>query len=211
MKKTIVLCDDHILFLEGLKNLISSEGTYEVAASFSNHIKCIEYVKQNPPNIFICDLNLESADGFEIMSSLKEYLENTLTIILTAYHEDFLVDKARKSGINCYVSKTATKEQFFEIFQRQPSDKFYADPSLKVNVKEFSERDGIFKNKFKLSPKEIEIVKLVVKGKTSQEIGDALFVSRFTIETHRRNIGKKLGITGITSLIQFARENNLLD
>lgn len=210
MKKQIVLCDDHVLFLEGLEKLIGTENNYEVVASYSNPVSCIEHIKKTPPDIFICDLNLEKTDGFEIIHQLREYLTDTLTIILTAYNEDFLIEKARKLGIHCFVQKSASTEEFFEIFKRKPSDGFYTNISKNSN-KEFSQQETDFKQKFKLSAKEIEIIRLVVKGKTSQEIGDQLFLSRFTIETHRRNIGKKLGISGITSLIQFANENNLLD
>jgi len=210
MKKRIVLCDDHVLFLEGLEKLIGTENNYEVMASYSNPANCIAYIKKTPPDIFICDLNLEKTDGFEIISQLKPYLTHTLTIILTAYNEDFLIDKARKMGINCFVQKSASREEFFEIFQRTPGDEFYTNVAKK-NMKAFGQHETNFKQKFKLSAKEIEIIRLVAKGKTSQEIGDQLFLSRFTIETHRRNIGKKLGISGITSLIQFANENHLLD
>jgi DNA-binding NarL/FixJ family response regulator len=210
MKKRIVLCDDHVLFLEGLEKLIGTENNYEVIASYSHPASCIEFIKKSPPDIFICDLNLEKVDGFEIISQLKPFLSETLIIILTAYNEDFLMEKARKMGIHCFVQKSASKEEFFEIFKRTPGDEFYTNIAKSPN-NAFSKNETDFKQKFKLSAKEIEIIKLVAKGKTSQEIGDQLFLSRFTIETHRRNIGKKLGISGITSLIQFANENHLLD
>jgi len=127
MKKQIVLCDDHVLFLEGLEKLIGTESNYEVVAAYSNHSTCIEYIKNSPPDIFICDLNLEKKDGFEIMQELKPNLEKTLKIILTAYNEDFLVEKARKLGVNCFMLKSASREELFGIFERKPSDAFYTN------------------------------------------------------------------------------------
>lgn len=206
--KKIVICDDHQLFIDGIVHILSQDRNLEIVGKFTNHETCIKYIKENPVDILISDLNLHKYDGFMLLENLKGYLDNTLKIILTAYDEEYLIEKAQKLGVNCYLSKSLQTSDLLDAVKRSVEDDFYTNIK-KSNFESYTEKETNFKNKFKLSGREIEIIKLVLEGKSSEKIAEEIFVSKFTVETHRRNILKKLGISGSKTLAQFAHENNI--
>jgi DNA-binding NarL/FixJ family response regulator len=160
-------------------------------------------------DVFICDLNIDNTDGFVLIEELKNELERTKIIILTAYFEDFLIQKAERLGINAFLRKETTAEELIRVIELQPNTPFYTNKNFKKTSNPFTLIDESVANKFRLSKQEKEIIKLIIEGKKSKQIGEVLFISKTTVDTHRRNIHKKLEISNSSSLIKFAYENNL--
>lgn len=210
MSKHIVICDDHQLFLNGIAELLKNTDHDYRIAKFNNVHTCKEYISKNPIDVFICDLNIESADGFLLLDELKSYLKNTKKIILTAYYEEFLIQKAKRMGMDAFLKKETTAEELISVIEADLNGEFYVNGRDSKSVDVYREIDGPIINKFRISKQEKEVIRLIIKGLTSKEIADALFVSKTTVDTHRRNIHKKLEITNSSSLIKFAHENNLL-
>lgn len=170
---------------------------------------CKQFLSEQPVDVFICDLNIDSKDGFVLIEEAREFLKHTKVIILSAYFEDFLIRKAEKMKLAAFLKKESTCEELIRAIESQ-SGEFYTKEAVS-NPNGFTKIDGSFSNKFKLSNQEREIIKWIVKGKTSKEIAEILFISKLTVDTHRRNINRKLEITNSGSLIQFAYENHLYD
>ncbi|SOD12632.1 response regulator transcription factor [Pedobacter xixiisoli] len=210
MSKHIVICDDHQLFLNGIAELFKNTGRDYRIAKFNNVTACKEYISNHAVDVFICDLNIDSADGFLLLDELKHQLKNTKKIILTAYYEDFLIQKARRMGMDAFLKKETTAEELMNVIEADLNGAFYVNGKDSKSVGIYREIDVPIINKFRISKQEKEVIKLIIKGLTSKEIADALFVSKTTVDTHRRNIHKKLEITNSSSLIKFAHENNLL-
>lgn len=209
MQKKIIICDDHVLFLSGLFEVLKSrDNDYEII-TFSDSISCKSYIKLNSLDVFICDLNINNVDGFLLLEELKEELKNTKTIILTAYFEDFLIQKAERMGINAFLKKETSVEELVTVIESPKNAVFYTNENYAKNTNNYSATDGSIINKFRLSKQEKEIIKLIIQGKTSKEIADNLSISKTTVDTHRKNINRKLEITNSSSLIKFAHENNL--
>jgi DNA-binding NarL/FixJ family response regulator len=208
MLKQIVICDDHLLFLNGISELLKN--SYSVT-KFSNIHSCRAHLTHTLADVFICDLNINNADGFLLLEELKPLLKNTKTIILTAYYEDFLIEKAKRLGINAFLKKETTAEELISVIEAKPSKEFYTNKNYKKDTGFYSVIDEQKINKFRISKQEKEIIRLIIDGLTSKEIADVLFISKTTVDTHRRNINKKLDISNSSSLIKFAHENNLLN
>lgn len=209
--KHIVICDDHSLFLNGIAELLTKANPNYQISKFSDVETCRDYISTNsPPDVFICDLNINNQDGFLLIEVLKTQLKSTKKIILTAYYEDFLIQKAKKLGMNAFLKKETTAEELIGIIETELSNEFYVNGSGNKSLNVYSKIDSPIINKFRISKQEKEVIKLIIKGLTSKEIADALFVSKTTIDTHRKNIHKKLEISNSSSLIKFAHENNLL-
>lgn len=102
MLKQIVICDDHTLFLSGIAQLLKKMGNNYVITTFNDCKSCQTYIEHHKTDVFICDLNIDNVDGFELINTLKEHLKNTKIIILSAYFEDFLIQKAQKRGIHAF-------------------------------------------------------------------------------------------------------------
>ena len=209
MPKNIVICDDHILFSSGLIEILKSVGNDYIFSAFNDSESCKNYINDNKVDVFICDLNIDNYDGFLLIEELKEKLIKTKIIILSAYFEDFLIQKAKKNGIHAFLKKETTAKELISVIESRLSAPFYANKILPIAKNNFFKKDEKAIIKFKLSNQEKELIKLVVAGKTSMEISVALNISKNTVDTHRKNIHKKLDITNSGSLIKFANENNL--
>lgn len=209
MPKNIIICDDHILFLSGITELLIKLGNDYTVTAFSNSNDCKNHIINNGADVFICDLNIDKIDGFILIDELRHQLRNTKIIILTAYFEEFLIQKAEKMGIGAFLKKETTAEELIDVIEAPINAPFYSNTNSKKPTNQFAVKDESVVNKLRLSRQEKEIIKLIIEGKTSKEIADNLFISKTTVDTHRRNINKKLEITNSSSLIKFAHENNL--
>lgn len=207
--KQIVICDDHILFLNGIAQLLHKMGHNYIVTTFSDSKSCQTYITQNKVDVFICDLNIDNTDGFELINALKPYLKSTKIIVLSAYLEDFLIDKAQKVGTHAFLKKETTAQELIAVIETNLNSPFYSNKSIKNNNPAFAQLDNNTTNKFKLTLQEKQIIKLISAGQTSQQIANQLNISKTTVDTHRKNINRKLNITSTSTLIKFANENNL--
>jgi two-component system, NarL family, response regulator NreC len=208
MHKNIVICDDHSLFLNGLIQILNNR-EYQNVSGFTDSESCKKFIRQYPPDVFICDLNIDNVDGFTLIEELKNELKDAKVIILSAYYEDSLIQKARKIGAHGFLKKESSAEELIDVIEEDKGSRFFTNNSLRKTVNDFTVVDDSVANKFRLSKQEKEIIRLIIEGKTSKEIGEILFISKTTVDTHRRNINKKLEISNSSSLIKFAHENNL--
>ena len=209
MPKNIVICDDHILFSSGLFEILKKFGKDYNVLTFNDSRACKAYILQNKVDVFICDLNIDKVDGFILIQELKDALKDAKIIILTAYYEDFLIKKAQKFGIDAFLKKETSLEELIDVIEFKKNIPFYTNRNKIKTINEFDSKDESMINKFRLSKQEKEIIKCIVEGKTRKEIATLLFITKNTVDTHRKNIGRKLEIKNNSSLIKFANENNL--
>ncbi len=208
--KQIIICDDHILFLSGITQLLQKLGNNYKITTYSDSKNCQAYIKQHKVDVFICDLNIDTTDGFELINTLKPYLKTTKIIVLSAYFEDFLIQKAKKRGIHAFLKKETSANELIEVIEAGLNVDFYTNKINKSTNPSFAQLDNNTTNKFKLTLQEKHIIKLITLGQTSQQIAQQLSISKTTVDTHRKNINRKLNITSTSTLIKFANENNLL-
>jgi DNA-binding NarL/FixJ family response regulator len=209
MIKKIVICDDHILFSSGLTELLKKNTDKYDIVSFKDSVSCKQYLQKHYADVFICDLNIDNIDGFVLISELRKELKGTKVIILTAYYEDFLIQKAEKAGIHAFLKKETEANELISVIEMDIDASFYTNKGVKSCNNSFQEIDASVAGKFRLSGQEKHIIRLIIEGKTSKEIAETLFISKTTVDTHRRNINRKLEIGNSASLIKFANENNL--
>jgi DNA-binding NarL/FixJ family response regulator len=209
MTKKIVICDDHILFSIGISEILKTFGNQYQIEIFNQTESCKTYITNNKIDIFICDLNIYNTDGFELIKELRNHLKGVKTIILTAYYEDFLIQKAQKIGINAFLKKETHAEELIHVIELETKAPFYTNKNHIKENNEYTAIDELVANKFRLSKQEKEIIKLIIEGENSKNIAQKLFISKTTVDTHRKNINRKLKITNSISLIKFAHENNL--
>jgi len=207
--KDILICDDHNLFGQGICQLLTREGHRVVCVNSSE--KCIEKLTFFKYDVFFCDLNIDHNNGFDIIESNKAHLSETQVFLITAYTEDYLIEKAEKKGLQGFLDKSASSEKLFTAIHLAKGSPFFSSVERISQQNDFAEKNKFSPSKLLLSNQEKEVIKWVVFGLTSKEIGDRLFISKNTVDTHRRNISKKLEIQGVSSLIRFAHENNLVD
>ncbi len=208
--KHIVIVEDQKLFVSGMLELIKKLDGVEVVAVTDNHEGLEKILAAQKIDILLLDLNLVGKTGFEILKSIRKDYPDLYIAILTMYDSPNVVEKTKKLGANAFLTKNTSTDELQEVFL-SAGNKFYTSKSLaekKVNF-DAIENDN-FPQKAKLTPRELEIIKLYAQGKNKFEIADILCISPKTVETHKNNIFKKLGLHSIADLVRFAHENGLV-
>lgn len=199
----IVIADDHRLFNDGLQQLLSADADIVVVKQLFVGNQVVPAIQRLLPDIILLDINLPGKDGLAISRELKEICPSVRIVLLSMYNDRHFIREARKIGVAGYLLKTISgdklKEALWQVLNGKSCYFIDDDPILNTPT------DG-FLSKHKLTQREIEIIGLVVQGKSSKEIARDLFVSVYTVETHRRNINVKLNVKKPAELVAKAIE-----
>jgi DNA-binding NarL/FixJ family response regulator len=199
---TIYIADDHAIVVDGLKEILKSRKTWVVKGVAHDGEQLINLVKKQRPDVVILDINMPRINGIECARWIKENQPTTRVIVLTMYPEKIYVDQLLKAGADGCLLKSRGSSDLLEAIERVSEGKSYFDW-----ITEFkNEPDS---KDYKLSDREIQIIKLIITGDSSSVIAEALFISEETVKTHRKNIFKKLKIHHVTELMTFALNNGI--
>ncbi len=206
----LVICEDHDVVVEGIKLMLSEQTDFHLCGHAYNQAQLIALLEQEKPQLVLLDLNLKKQDGFSILEMLTQRYPHLKVLIFTMYEESYLIEKAIKLKANGYILKNASNVEFREALQHvTQSPEFYISLHLKNQQKTNEDYRDQFVEKMHLTLREIEIITLIVAGKSAKEIADMLFLSLHTVDTHRRNIMIKLKVKNVADLVRFAFENHL--
>jgi len=209
MKKIkIIIADDHSLFINGLQLLLKEESWIEITDIANDGKELLDILHNNQPDLILLDLNMPTMNGLEASRRIKQNYPNIKLIILSTYNEEHLVEKAKQIGINGYLLKNCNREELLHamslVINNQSSFPYFAPKENNL-----FDRDDDFLKQFNLTKRELGIMDLIKNGFTNQQIADKLFLSIYTIETHRKNIMHKLDLNTPAALMKFIIENNL--
>lgn len=204
----LIIADDHVLFIEGLKSLIQQEKDFRIMSVANDGRELLDILKREKPNLILMDINMPNLNGIEATRYVKQFDNAIKVIILSTYNEDLLIEKAKQNGANGYLLKNCSKEDLLQtirmVLQGQACFP-YRSPQTSIL---FNEADTFLKQ-FNITSREVEILHYIKSGFTNQQIADKLFLSIYTVETHRKNIMHKLSLKTTAALINFALKNNL--
>lgn len=210
-KKSLVIVDDHPLFLEGIKSILKEEKDLCIIGETDNCSEAIELINDKNPDVALLDIEIKEGSGFKIVENISLKKSNTKFIFLTMYNDIDILNKALNIGVKGFILKEHTSSEIVNCIRSVISGKTYISPLLsdvmmkimKINLAN-DELTGLLN---KLSVSERKILKLISLNKTSKEIGSELNISPKTVENHRNNICEKLNLHGTHSLLKFAIEN----
>lgn len=204
----IIIADDHLLFIDGLASLLNGEKDITIENIANDGKELLELLAKEQPHIILLDINMPAMNGLEALKYIKQLWPAIRVIMLSTYSEEHLIGKAKKNGANGYLLKNCTKEELLQtirlVMNNQTS--FSCMHPKEENI--FDKEDN-FLRQFNLTKREIEIIFLLRTNFTNQQMADKLFLSIYTIETHRKNIMQKLGLKTPTALMKFIIEKNL--
>lgn len=200
----IGVTDDHVLFAEGISNIIANKTDMELSFIASSAPELFELLKIHSIDFLLLDINLPPFNGIEILRQLKKEQPILKIMILSMYQPiDIGITVDNFKG-DAYVLKISGKHVLEAALESMKADKQYFDPNiLTINPVQDS-----FTNQLKLSKREKEIISLIAMGKTSKEIAGLLFLSELTVKTHRKNISEKLGSKGMADLLSKSIQIN---
>lgn len=216
MKKTkIILADDHAILRTGLKLLLSSEESVEVVGEASNGNEVLTIAEQIPADVLILDLSMPGIHGLDVIKQLKERGNPINILVLTMHSEEQYIKTAMEAGASGYLEKSAFDTELLTAVKTVAAGKIYLNSDhalLMVNsLLNNSAEDQNEKDPYLLlSKREIEVLKLFVRGYSLSEIGKMLSLSLKTIDTYKTRIFVKLELTKKSELVQYALEHGIL-
>jgi len=209
----ILIADDHQLLIDGIKAALAGIPDLNIAAEVYNGFQVIEKLETGLPiDIILMDINMPKLDGLSATKLVHKKFPSVKVIALSQYDEKRFVKQMVKNGAMGYLLKDSSKD-VLETAIRTVHDgrNYFCDRlSLRLISQELKIEDT--KSLFpKLTEREVEILRLIGKELSSQEIADKLFISFHTVESHRANLMSKAGVKNTAGLIRWATENDFLD
>jgi DNA-binding NarL/FixJ family response regulator len=213
-KIKVVIVEDHKLFREGLKSLLSDKADLEVIGEAGDGLEAIRIVKKCRPELMLLDLSMPKMNGISVMKEIKNQFPDTKIMALTIHESDQYVLEAFEAGADGYCLKDAGRNELMVAVESVLQGKRYISPSISENVLE-GYMTGRKKLKSKTSwdtitQREREVLKLLGEGYQNKEISDMLHISVKTVEKHRANIMNKLDLHNAAALTAFAIEHGLV-
>lgn len=199
----VLLADDHPMFLEGVKNALSTFEDIELVALCTDGDAVLDSIAKLPVDVAVLDINMPLQNGISLAKIIQKEYTHIKVVFLTMYHPSALSKEGISSYALGYVLKNSGSQVLYAAIQSAFKGQRYTDPKLNDAVP--NEANEKFPDTIKLSQREKEIIKLILEGKGSKEIADTLFLSELTIQTHRKNINRKLGVNNVATLMARIR------
>jgi DNA-binding NarL/FixJ family response regulator len=209
----IILVDDHHIVLDSLSLLLGSFENIEVVGKFTDGVAALNYYREHGADLFITDMRMPVMGGVELCTEARKINPDAMVLMLTMVEDARQIREALKAGVNGYVLKMADADELLLAIRTILTGRKYFSDDVVVELA--VGRDEAITNKpgtfARLTLRELEILKLVGKEFSTNEIAEKLFISVPTVETHRRNLMQKVGAKSVVGLILFAVKYDLLD
>ncbi len=216
MTINLLLVDDQALFREGLRTLLSVQPGFEVVGEAGNGEEAIRLCLLHKPAVVLMDLRMPVMDGVTATRRIHESLPHVKVIVLTTFDDDELVFDGLRAGAVGYLLKDVSSEKLFEAIRAADRGEYFLQPSITTKVMaEFSRLSRIAPASPEaladpLSPRELEILKLVATGASNREIAETFIIAEGTVKNHLTNILGKLNAKDRMQAVLKAREHGLI-
>lgn len=211
LKIRVIIADDHSLYLDGLKMLLATDSELEIIDTAENGKELINKATILSPDVIVTDLMMPGVNGIE---AIKKINEHTLTpcIALSTFDSESLIMEAIDAGACGYILKNAQRGEIIKgIKTVNTFHPFYCKGTSAIMMKIFSKkRAGDYSNAPTFSGRDIEIIKLICKELSSEDIGKTLFLSKRTIDGIRAKILSKMNVKTTAGVLYYALNNNLI-
>lgn len=213
MKVNIMIADDHAIVRTGLRSIINAEPGLKLVGEATGGLETIELVRKSHPDILLLDISMPDMDGIAVVKKIKSDFPNLKVLFLTIHEDEALLREAIKFGASGYILKKAAETELISAIQTVMRGDLFIDTSL---LRQFVDEDSDSFDEMRttyepLTPREMDVLKLIARGYTNRQAGKELNISVRTVEGHRANIYKKLGVNSRVELVRFARKNRIID
>jgi DNA-binding NarL/FixJ family response regulator len=203
---SIVIADDHPMFRRGLRQSLEECAEFRILREASDGQAALQMIEDLKPAVAILDISMPLMDGFAVAREVRKSSKHTQLIFLTAHQEESLFEEAMQLGVRGYLLKESSLNEIVGCVRAVAAGQHYTSPAMTTYLISLSrQQPGSSESGIKnLTPTELRVLKLIAEYKTSREIAGELFISYYTVETHRRNICDKLDLHGSHALMKFA-------
>ena len=207
----ILLVDDHDIVMDGIQSLLTEAPDLHVVGKATAAATAKEMTAKLHPDVVLTDISLGETSGLELTQYIVQQFPLTHIIVLTMHDSMQHVSALLVAGALGYVLKNVMQDELVTAIRQVCTGRQYLQPSIAARYARSLRAQEEAARQSPLTPREIEIIKLIAEELTSAEISQKLFLSEHTIDTHRKNILRKTGVKGSIGLINYARQMGLLD
>jgi two-component system nitrate/nitrite response regulator NarL len=199
----LAIAEDHQSLIDGLELLLKYEDGIEIVGTANDGEGLLKVVRKSEPNVVITDIRMPKMDGIAATKIIKKEFPHTKVLAFTMFDQDAAVSQMLAAGASGYILKNTSLNEVLKAILTVADGNTYFDTN--IDVEGFGQKKATAK-KEELTKRQKEILALIAQGKTSREIGEELFIGNHTVDTHRKNMMRILGIKGKGELLRYALE-----
>lgn len=207
-----ILVDDHPIVMEGIEMLLLEIPEIQLLGKFTNGKSAQQFLSATAVDLIITDISMPELDGLQLTKWVKQNHPETKVIILSMHDNDHYVQEIILADAEGYLLKENTSEELVNAVNRVLDDGiYYSDQivgKLRSNFQLQNKKHEILQS---LSERELDVLQLIIQELTTQEIADKLFISRHTVESHKKNLFKKTDQNSLVGLVKFSISNQLIN
>ncbi|NNE25428.1 MAG: response regulator transcription factor [Saprospiraceae bacterium] len=212
----ILIADDHAMFADGIASILEAETSLEVVGRCLDGPSTLEFLKNNEVDIVLLDVNLPGMSGIDVCKDISANHKSTKVLAISMFNEESFVTEILNNGAMGYILKNTGREELLKAINTILGGQSYFSEDVTQTIMK-----GLMKSRTaskqtqkplpKISRREKEVLQLIVKEFTTQEIANELFISLKTVESHRSNLLAKLNARNSAGLVRIAMENKLIE
>ncbi|MBL0130137.1 MAG: response regulator transcription factor [Chitinophagaceae bacterium] len=200
MTTSVFIVDDHYMVIEGIRSLLQNEKGIEWAGHATNAASCLSFLQNQLPDVILMDISMPDKSGIDLCKEVKEKYPSVFIIGLSTFNQQSFIQKMMDNGASGYVLKNATQAELMEAIELVAKGKTYLSEEVSKVLRKQNDAHIV------LTRREKEVLELIAGGLTNIEIGDKLFISSSTVDTHRKNLLAKFQAKNTASLIRIASQ-----
>lgn len=204
----VFIVDDHPVVIEGIHSLLRNEKDIEWAGQAMNAQSCLGFFVNNTADIILMDINLPDSSGVDLCAIMKEKYRGIFILGLSTFNQGLYIKKMMENGASGYILKNSSKEELLKAIHAVCDGGIYFSREVGEALKQY-QKSSVTEIPV-LSRREKEVLELIAEGYTNPQIAEKLFVSPFTVDSHRKNLIAKLNVKNTAMLIRFAVENKMI-
>ena len=207
-----VVADDHYIVRQGLRTLLEAQADFQVVGEAADGLEVIQVIERLQPDMLVLDLMMPGLNGLDVLRRVDAVSPETRVVIFSMHANERYVLEALKHGASGYVLKEASADELVRAVREIAAGRHYLSPPLSERaIHAYIESTKDHPEPYAtLTQREREVLHLVVEGCTNTEIGERLFISVRTVEKHRTNLMRKLGLRTQAELIRYALQQEIL-
>lgn len=210
-KITIFVIDDHPLVRDGIATMLNDIGYLQIAGFAKTAKEALDFLSASTPHIILLDINLPDMDGLQLCDRIREFNTTSKILGLTSTNESGIISSLLQRGGNGYLLKNMERNELVTAIDTIMDGKIYLSKAANEKLLEqFLHNSAANKNLPITTRREKEILQLLANGLNGPKIAEKLFLSAFTVETHRKNLMKKLNVSSTQMLLKTAREHHII-